>query len=113
MKKFFLLAALVGVAFTSCVKNEEHVTPDQPKPVTFEPAKYKPVSGRAEVAFPQQESFGTFAFYRTTAVASEDHSVFMPTAFMHTRTSWSSSTTARTLTTPPGLDTLLQNLNPG
>lgn len=77
MKKMFLLAALVGVAFTSCVKNEEHVTPDQPKPITFEPAKYKPVSGRAEVAFPQQESFGTFAFYRTTAVASEDHSVFM------------------------------------
>ena len=27
--------------------------------------------------FPQNESFGTFAFYRTTAVASEDHSIFM------------------------------------
>ena len=77
MKKLFFLAALVGVAFTSCVKNEEHQLPEKQQEITFEPAKYKPVSGRAEVAFPQQESFGAFAYYRTTAVASEDHSIFM------------------------------------
>lgn len=78
MKKLLLLAALVGVAFTSCVKNEEHASKAEKQLITFEPAKYKAAAGRAgEVAFPQQESFGAFAFYRTTAVASEDHSVFM------------------------------------
>lgn len=78
MKKLLLLAALVGVAFTSCVKNEEHGSADAKQQITFEPAKYKPAAGRAgEVVFPQQESFGAFAFYRTTAVASEDHSVLM------------------------------------
>ena len=78
MKKLLLLAALVGVAFTSCVKNEEHGSADAKQQITFEPAKYKAQAGRAgEVVFPQQESFGAFAFYRTTAVASEDHSSFM------------------------------------
>lgn len=78
MKKLLLLAALVGVAFTSCVKNEEHGSADAKQQITFEPAKYKASAGRAnEVVFPQQETFGAFAYYRTTAVASEDHSTFM------------------------------------
>ncbi len=76
MRKLFLLGALVGVAFTSCVKNEEHVVPEEQQEISFEPAKYKH-AGRAEVAFPQSQTFGAFAFYRTTAVASEDHSIFM------------------------------------
>ena len=77
MKKLIVLAALVGVAFTSCVKNEEEGKIDAKQQITFEPAKYKAVDRAGEVVFPQQESFGAFAFYRTTAVASEDHSVFM------------------------------------
>lgn len=85
MKKLFLLAILAGVASTSCVKNEEVVTPDEKQQITFEPAAYK-AGSRAEVTpstddgtitFPVNQTFGSFAYYRTTAVGSEAHSVFM------------------------------------
>lgn len=62
MKKFFLLAALVGVAFTSCVKNEGVATVANQNEITFEVAKYK-ASSRAEIAYPTNIPFGTYAYY--------------------------------------------------
>ena len=62
MKKFFLLAALVGVAFTSCVKNEGVATIANQDEITFEVAKYK-ASSRAEIAYPTNIPFGTYAYY--------------------------------------------------
>ena len=55
MKKFFLLAAVVGVALTSCVKNEGLATVADQNEITFEVAKFK-ASSRAEVAFPGSHS---------------------------------------------------------
>ncbi len=69
MKKFFLLAALVGVAFTSCVKEVGYVSMADQKEITFEVAKYKStnnLSSRAEVDFPTDQSFGTYAYYENT-----------------------------------------------
>lgn len=78
MKKFFLLAALVGVAFTSCVKNEGvAVTADQNQ-ITFEVAKYKP-SSRAEVAYPTDQSFGAYAYYENTLTPGT-HSLYIDNA---------------------------------
>lgn len=85
MKKMLLMAALVGVAFTSCVKNEEAVSPKKQQQIVFEPAAYKagsrseatPAADEGTVAFPTNQTFGTFAYYRTTASGSEAHSVFM------------------------------------
>lgn len=74
MKKIFLLAVLVGVAFTSCVKNDEHQLPDEKQQIAFEPAKYKPVAGRAEVAFPTTHTFGAFAFVKSATI---DHDIFI------------------------------------
>ena len=78
MKKFFLLAALVGVAFTSCVKNEGvAVTADQNQ-ITFEVAKYK-ASSRAEVAYPTDQSFGAYAYYENTLTPGT-HSLYIDNA---------------------------------
>lgn len=85
MKKLFLLALLAGVASTSCVKNEEAPIPEEQQQITFEPATYKagsraetaPAADDGTVAFPINNTFGTFAYYRSTAVGSEAHSIFM------------------------------------
>lgn len=73
MKKTLLVAALVGVAFTSCVKNEESVSIEKQQQVTFEPAAYK-AGSRAEVAFPTTEKFGAFAYLSSSTY---DHTLFM------------------------------------
>lgn len=65
MKKFFLLAAAVSVAFTSCVKNESLTGKAASNEITFEVAKYKATS-RAEVAFPTDQSFGAYSYYENT-----------------------------------------------
>ena len=65
MKKFFLLAAVVGVALTSCVKNEGLAVVADQNEITFEVAKFK-ASSRAEVAFPTDISFGAYAYYENT-----------------------------------------------
>ena len=65
MKKFFLLAAVVGVALTSCVKNEGLATVADQNEITFEVAKFK-ASSRVEVAFPTDLSFGAYAYYENT-----------------------------------------------
>ena len=65
MKKFFLLAAVVGVALTSCVKNEGLATVADQNEITFEVAKFK-ASSRAEVAFPTDIPFGAYAYYENT-----------------------------------------------
>ena len=75
MKRLFLVAALVGVAFTSCVKNEDGALVEQASEITFEVAKYKPAATRAEVDFPVLNTFGTFAFYENTETPG--HSVYM------------------------------------
>ena len=49
MKKYLFLAALVGVAFTSCVRNEEFA-PKTQKEISFEVANYVH-STRANSAF--------------------------------------------------------------
>lgn len=73
MKKTLLVAALVGVAFTSCVKNEESVSVEKQQKVTFEPAAYK-AGSRAEVAFPTTEKFGVFSYLKSD---KHDHDIFM------------------------------------
>jgi hypothetical protein len=77
MKKLFLLAAAVSVAFTSCVKNESF-TQKVAKEITFEVAKYKPAS-RAEVAFPTDIPFGTYAYYENS-VTPGVHSMYIDNA---------------------------------
>lgn len=73
MRKFFLLAAVVSVALTSCVKNEGADV--NPKEITFEVAKYKATT-RAEVAFPTDLSFGTYAYYENSQTPGT-HSLFI------------------------------------
>lgn len=74
MKKQLLLAALVGVAFTSCVQNEEELSVGKPQEITFEVAKHKPTT-RAEVDFSTLSTFGAYAFYENTATPG--HSLYM------------------------------------
>lgn len=77
MKRLFLVAALVGIAFTSCVKNEDGALVEQASEITFEVAKYKPAATRAEVDFSNLYTFGTFAFYENIAKPEDGHSVYM------------------------------------
>ncbi len=77
MKKLLVLAALVGVASTGCVKSDDGAAPEPQQKITFEPAAYKAGGRATTVAFPVNNTFGAFAYYRTTAVGSEAHSVFM------------------------------------
>ena len=78
MKKFFLLAAVVGVALTSCVKNEGLATVADQNEITFEVAKYK-ASSRVEVAFPTDIPFGTYAYYENTLTPGS-HSAYIENA---------------------------------
>lgn len=75
MKKLLFLAAVVGVAFTSCTKEEGADKASTNQEITFEVAKYKPTSSRAEVAFPTDQSFGTYAYYENNLMAG--HSIFI------------------------------------
>ena len=59
MKKSFLLAALVGVALTSCTKNEP-VAP-APQGITFEVGTYAPQT-RANVDLGETITFGAYAY---------------------------------------------------
>ena len=54
MKKFFLLAAMVGVALTGCMKNEAYV-PKCETPISFEVANYV-AQTRANGAFSTTET---------------------------------------------------------
>ena len=66
MKKLFLLAALVGVALTGCMKNEVYV-PKCETPISFEVANYV-AQTRAEGAFDTTKTFGVDAWsYDATA----------------------------------------------
>lgn len=66
MKKFFLLAAMVGVALTGCMKNEVYV-PKCDTPISFEVANYV-AQTRAAGEFDEDETFGVDAWsYDATA----------------------------------------------
>ena len=67
MKKFFLLAAMVGVALTGCMKNEVYV-PKCETPISFEVANYV-AQTRANGAF-NYASFGVNAWSRDAAASS-------------------------------------------
>ena len=60
MKKYLFLAALVGVAFTSCVKNEEFA-PKTQKEISFEVANY--VQSTRVGAFDTNESFKAYVWH--------------------------------------------------
>ena len=60
MKKYLFLAALVGVAFTSCVRNEEFA-PKTQKEISFEVANY--VQSTRVDAFDPTESFGAYVWH--------------------------------------------------
>ena len=79
MKKLLMLAATVGVALTSCVKNDGHLGFTAEKEITFEVAKYKATPTRAEVAFPTDLPFGTYAYYENTKNPGT-HSLFIDNA---------------------------------
>ncbi len=68
MKKFFLLAAMVGVALTGCMKNEVYV-PKCETPISFEVANYV-AQTRANGAFSTTETFGVNAWSRDAAASS-------------------------------------------
>lgn len=68
MKKFFLLAAMVGVALTGCMKNEVYV-PKCDTPISFEVANYV-AQTRANVAF-DYASFGVNAWSYDTTTGTE------------------------------------------
>ena len=76
MKKFFLLAAMVGVALTGCMKNEVYV-PKCDTPISFEVANYV-AQTRANVAF-DYASFGVNAWSHdaagTVALMMDDEDV--------------------------------------
>lgn len=60
MKKYLFLAALVGVAFTSCVRNEEFA-PKTQKEISFEVANY--VQSTRVGAFDTTQSFGAYVWH--------------------------------------------------
>lgn len=78
MRKIFLLAAAVSVAFTSCVNNDDFANVANPEEITFEVAKYKATT-RAEVAYPTDLSFGTYSYYENTQTPGT-HSLFIDNA---------------------------------
>ena len=61
MKKFFVMAALVGVALTSCMKNEVYV-PTCDAPISFEVANYEAQTRAEGGAFDTRETFGVKAW---------------------------------------------------
>lgn len=67
MKKLFVMAALVGVALTGCMKNEVYV-PTCDTPISFEVANYE-AQTRANGAF-AYDSFGVNAWSRDAAASS-------------------------------------------
>ena len=67
MKKLFLLAAMVGVALTGCMKNEVYV-PKCDAPISFEVANYE-AQTRANGAF-AYDAFGVNAWSRDAAAAT-------------------------------------------
>lgn len=68
MKKFFLLAAMVSVALTGCMKNEVYV-PKCDTPISFEVANYV-AQTRASGVFSTTETFGVNAWSRDAAASS-------------------------------------------
>lgn len=68
MKKFFLLAAMVGVALTGCMKNEAYV-PKCETPISFEVANYV-AQTRANGAFSTTETFGVNAWSHDAATSA-------------------------------------------
>lgn len=62
MKKLVSLAALVSVALTGCVSNEEIIPEQKNKAISFEVASYVPQS-RTSGAFSTDQSFGVNAWY--------------------------------------------------
>lgn len=62
MKKLVSLAALVSVALTGCVSNEEIIPEQKNKEISFEVASYVPQS-RVSGAFSTTQSFGVNAWY--------------------------------------------------
>ena len=66
MKKLFVMAALVGVALTGCMKNEVYV-PTCDTPISFEVANYE-AQTRANGAF-AYDSFGVNAWSRDAAAS--------------------------------------------
>lgn len=90
MKKFFLLAAMVGVALTGCMKNEVYV-PKCDTPISFEVANYV-AQTRASGVFSTTETFGVNAWSRDAAASS---SVQMMTneVVSYTDGKWKTATT--------------------
>ena len=79
MKKMMFLAAFVGVALTGCVKEDGAKVGDGRQEITFEVAKYKPTQARAEVAYPTDQSFGTYAYYENSQTPGV-HSTYIDNA---------------------------------
>lgn len=89
MKKFFLLAAMVGVALTGCMKNEVYV-PKCETPISFEVANYV-AQTRASGEFSTTQTFGVNAWSRDAAASS---SVQMMTneVVSHDGSKWTTAT---------------------
>lgn len=66
MKKFFLLAAMVGVALTGCMKNEVYV-PKCETPISFEVANYVAQTRAGDFEYTE---FGVNAWSRDAAASS-------------------------------------------
>ena len=77
MKKFFLLAAMVGVALTGCMKNEVYV-PKCDTPISFEVANYV-AQTRASGAFSTTETFAHKWHWVRTAPPALPH----PSEYSH------------------------------
>ena len=92
MKKSFLLAALVGVALTSCTKNEP-VAP-APQGITFEVGTYAPQT-RANVDLGETITFGAYAYVSDAQDATNPQNFMVNQAveYNSTETRWEPTTT--------------------
>lgn len=91
MKKLFVMAALVGVALTGCMKNEVYV-PTCDTPISFEVANYE-AQTRANGAFATTETFGVNAWSAYTANGTTTtYDLMIGEEVSHDGTKWTTET---------------------
>ncbi len=90
MKKSFLLAALVGVALTSCTKNEP-VAP-APQGITFEVGTYAPQT-RANVNLGETITFGAYAYVSDAQTATTPQNFMVNQKVAYNGAEWAPTTT--------------------
>ena len=90
MKKFFLLAAMVGVALTGCMKNEVYV-PKCDTPISFEVANYV-AQTRASGEFSTTEKFAVNAWSRDADLASSPVQMMIDEVVYFDGTKWTTTT---------------------